>query len=52
MVTAVNRLGVDAAIIFSDADHRTHGLHLGPRKVTVSDHNPLREPKDVDRVQN
>lgn len=54
MVTAVNRLGVDAAIIFSDLLPiiEPMGLHLefakGDGPVI---HNPLREPKDVDRVR-
>ena len=53
MVTAVNRLGVDAAIIFSDLLPilEPMGLELeyaqGDGPVI---HNPVREPKDVDRV--
>lgn len=53
MVTAVNRLGVDAAIIFSDllpmlepmGFDLTYGDGEGP-----AIHNPVREPGDVDRV--
>lgn len=54
MVTAVNRLGVDAAIIFSDLLPilEPMGLQLefaqGDGPVI---HNPLRNPKDVDRVR-
>ncbi len=53
MITAVNRLGVDAAIIFSDLLPilEPMGLRLefaaGEGPVI---HNPVREPKDVDRV--
>lgn len=53
MVTAVNKLNVDAAIIFSDLLPiiEPMGMHLefaqGDGPVI---HNPLREPKDVDRV--
>jgi uroporphyrinogen decarboxylase len=53
MVTAVNRLGVDAAIIFSDLLPilEPMGMQLefakGDGPVI---HNPLREAKDVDRV--
>jgi uroporphyrinogen decarboxylase len=53
MVTAVNRLGVDAAIIFSDLLPilEPMGLRLeyeqGDGPVI---HNPVREPRDVDRV--
>ena len=54
MLTAVERLGVDAAIIFSDLLPilEPMGLDLeftpgdGPRI-----HNPVREPADVDRVR-
>lgn len=54
MVTAVNRLGVDAAIIFSDLLPiiEPMGMQLefaqGDGPVI---HNPLREPQDVDRVR-
>ena len=53
MVTAVQRLGVDAAIIFSDLLPilEPMGMHL---EFTKGDgpviHNPLRLPKDIDRV--
>lgn len=53
MVTAVNRLGVDAAIIFSDLLPilEPMGLHL---EFAAGDgpviHNPIREAKDVDRI--
>ncbi len=53
MCTAVNRLGVDAAIIFSDLLPiiEPMGMHLefakGDGPVI---HNPLRESSDVDRV--
>jgi uroporphyrinogen decarboxylase len=53
MVTAVNRLGVDAAIIFSDLLPilEPMGLELefskGDGPVI---HNPVREPRDVERV--
>ena len=53
MVTAVQRLGVDAAIIFSDLLPilEPMGLELeylaGDGPVI---HNPVREPADVDRV--
>lgn len=53
MVTAVNKLGVDAAIIFSDLLPilEPMGMELefakGDGPVI---HNPLREPRDVDRV--
>ena len=53
MVTAVNRLGVDAAIIFSDLLPilEPMGMELeftqGEGPVI---HNPVREPADVDRV--
>ena len=54
MVTAVEKLGVDAAIIFSDLLPilEPMGLHLefakGDGPVI---HNPLRDAKDVDRVK-
>ena len=54
MVTAVEKLGVDAAIIFSDLLPilEPMGFHL---EFTAGDgpviHNPIRTPKDVDRVQ-
>jgi uroporphyrinogen decarboxylase len=53
MVTAVERLGVDAAIIFSDLLPilEPMGLDL---EYAASDgpviHNPVREPRDVERV--
>ncbi len=53
MVTAVKKLGVDAAIIFSDILPilEPMGMQLefakGDGPVI---HNPLREPKDIDRV--
>ncbi len=54
MVTAVEKLGVDAAIIFSDLLPilEPMGFHL---EFTTGDgpviHNPIRTPKDVDRVK-
>jgi len=54
MCTAVNRLGVDAAIIFSDLLPilEPMGLHLefahGEGPVI---HNPIREPSEVDRLE-
>ncbi len=54
MVTAVEKLGVDAAIIFSDLLPilEPMGFHL---EFTAGDgpviHNPIRTPKDVDRVK-
>lgn len=54
MVTAVEKLGVDAAIIFSDLLPilEPMGFHL---EFTAGDgpviHNPIRSPKDVDRVK-
>ena len=54
MVTAVEKLGVDAAIIFSDLLPilEPMGMDL---EFTAGDgpviHNPLREPKDVERVR-
>ncbi len=54
MVTAVEKLGVDAAIIFSDLLPilEPMGFHL---EFTTGDgpviHNPIRSPKDVDRVK-
>ena len=53
MITAVNRLGVDAAIIFADLLPilEPMGLELefahGEGPII---HNPVREPQDVDRV--
>lgn len=53
MVTAVNRLGVDAAIIFSDLLPilEPMGMQL---EFTAGDgpqiHNPIRQPADIDRV--
>jgi uroporphyrinogen decarboxylase len=53
MVTAVEKLGVDAAIIFSDLLPilEPMGFDL---EFTAGDgpviHNPIRQPKDVDRV--
>jgi uroporphyrinogen decarboxylase len=53
MVTAVDRLGVDAAIIFSDLLPilEPMGMQL---EFTVGDgpqiHNPIRQPSDIDRV--
>ncbi len=53
MVTAVNRLGVDAAIIFSDLlpilEPMGMQLEFAPGDGPVI-HNPLRESADVDRV--
>jgi uroporphyrinogen decarboxylase len=53
MVTAVQRLGVDAAIIFSDLlpilEPMGLELEYGPGEGPVI-HNPVREPADVDRV--
>ncbi len=54
MATAVGRLGVDAAIIFSDLLPilEPMGMQL---EFTAGDgpqiHNPIRQPADVDRVQ-
>jgi uroporphyrinogen decarboxylase len=54
MVTAVEKLGVDAAIIFSDLLPilEPMGFHL---EFTAGDgpviHNPIRTPKDIDRVK-
>ena len=54
MVTAVEKLGVDAAIIFSDILPilEPMGFHL---EFTAGDgpaiHNPIRSPKDIDRVK-
>lgn len=54
MVTAVKRLGVDAAIIFSDLlpilEPMGMDLEFAKGDGPVI-HNPLREPLDVDRVQ-
>jgi uroporphyrinogen decarboxylase len=53
MVTAVERLGVDAAIIFSDLlpilEPMGLDLEYAPGDGPVI-HNPVREPADVDRV--
>lgn len=54
MITAVNRIGVDAAIIFSDLLPMLEpmGIDLtfekddGPKI-----HNPVREPRDVERIR-
>jgi uroporphyrinogen decarboxylase len=54
MVTAVNRLGVDAAIIFSDLLPilEPMGLELEfPQGEGPIIHNPVRNAEDVDRVQ-
>ncbi|MFO0869023.1 MAG: uroporphyrinogen decarboxylase [Pirellulales bacterium] len=54
MVTAVNRLGVDAAIIFSDLlpilEPLGFDLEFSQGDGPVI-HNPLREPRDVARVR-
>ncbi|MCY2976813.1 MAG: uroporphyrinogen decarboxylase [Planctomycetota bacterium] len=54
MVTAVEKLGVDAAIIFSDLlpilEPMGMDLEFAQGDGPVI-HNPLREPNDVDRVQ-
>ncbi len=54
MATAVQRLGVDAAIIFSDLlpilEPMGMQLEFNPGDGPVI-HNPLREPTDVDRVE-
>lgn len=54
MVTAVTRLGVDAAIIFSDLLPILEPLGFD-LEFTKGDgpviHNPIREPSDVDRVR-
>jgi uroporphyrinogen decarboxylase len=53
MITAVNRLKVDAAIIFSDLlpilEPMGFDLEFAPGEGPQI-HNPLREPSDVDRV--
>ncbi len=53
MITAVNRLGVDAAIIFSDLlpilEPMGFDLEFAPGEGPQI-HNPLRESSDVDRV--
>lgn len=54
MVTAVNKLGVDAAILFADLLPilEPMGMHL---EFVAGDgpviHNPIREPRDVDRLK-
>ncbi len=54
MLTAVSRLGVDAAIIFSDLlpilEPLGFSLEFAAGEGPVI-HNPLREPGDVDRVR-
>ncbi|MCP4190478.1 MAG: uroporphyrinogen decarboxylase [Planctomycetaceae bacterium] len=53
MVTAVQRLGVDAAIIFSDLLPMLQPMGLDLEYVAGDGpviHNPVREPMDVDRV--
>jgi uroporphyrinogen decarboxylase len=53
MVTAVERLGVDAAIIFSDLLPILEPMGLDLEYVAGDGpviHNPVREPADVDRV--
>lgn len=54
MVTAVKRLGVDAAIIFSDLlpilEPLGFQLEFAPGDGPII-HNPIREPRDVDRVR-
>jgi len=54
MVTAVEKLGVDAAIIFSDLlpilEPMGMDLEFAQGDGPVI-HNPLREPNDVDRVR-
>jgi len=53
MLTAVQRLGVDAAIIFSDLlpilEPMGMQLEFAPNEGPVI-HNPLRQPADVDRL--
>lgn len=53
MITAVNRLGVDAAIIFADLlpilEPMGFDLEFAPGEGPVI-HNPVREAADVDRV--
>ena len=54
MCVAVERLGVDAAIIFSDLLPILEPMGLDLEFVTESGpviHNPVREPSDVDRVR-
>jgi uroporphyrinogen decarboxylase len=54
MITAVNKLGVDAAILFADLLPilEPMGMHL---EFVAGDgpviHNPIREPRDVDRLK-
>jgi uroporphyrinogen decarboxylase len=53
MVTAVERLGVDAAIIFSDLLPILEPMGMQLEYASGDGpiiHNPLRQPKDVDRV--
>jgi uroporphyrinogen decarboxylase len=53
MCTAVRRLGVDAAIIFSDLLPILEPMGLDLEFVPAGGpviHNPIREPRDVDRV--
>lgn len=54
MVTAVRRLGVDAAIIFSDLlpilEPLGFNLEFAPGDGPVI-HNPIREARDIDRVR-
>ena len=54
MLTAVERLGVDAAILFSDLllilEPMGLGLEFTPGDGPVL-HNPIREPADVDRMR-
>ncbi|MDY0164948.1 MAG: uroporphyrinogen decarboxylase [Thermoguttaceae bacterium] len=54
MLTAVERLGVDAAILFSDLLLILEPMGLG-LEFTQGDgpvlHNPIREPADVDRLR-
>jgi len=54
MITAVNRLGVDAAIIFADLlpilEPMGFELEFARGEGPVI-HNPIREPDDIDRVQ-
>jgi len=54
MLTAVERLGVDAAILFSDLllilEPMGLGLEFTPEDGPVL-HNPIREPADVDRLR-
>lgn len=54
MVTAVNKLGVDAAILFADLLPILEPMGMDLEFVAGDGptiHNPIREPRDVDRVR-